>query len=74
MYGMAGIYLSYLQKNNINYLNISGETSERLIDIVREVRELFHHTVGRHNTLSQSYVFRFIVNIIPVIPYLISTF
>jgi hypothetical protein len=50
-----------------------------LIDIVRDIRELFHHTVGRHDTLSlssqkQSYGFRFTVKIIPVITYAISTF
>jgi magnesium-transporting ATPase (P-type) len=31
---------------NINFLKLLK------VDIVREVRELFHHTVGRHHTLS----------------------
>ena len=48
MYGMAGIYLRYFQTTNIIFFEIT----ESLIDIVREVRELFHHAVGRHHTLS----------------------
>ena len=46
-YGMTGIYLRYLQTTNINFLKLPK------VDIVREVRELFHHTVGRHHTLSE---------------------
>ena len=48
MYGMTGIYLRYFQTTNIIFFEIT----ERLIDIVREVRELFHHTVGLNHTLS----------------------
>ena len=43
---MTGIHLRYLQTTNINFLILPK------VDIVREVRELFHHTVGRHHTLS----------------------
>jgi hypothetical protein len=48
MYGMAEIYLRYLQRTNNNLFEIT----ESLKDIVREVRELFHHTVGLNHTLS----------------------
>jgi hypothetical protein len=48
MYGMAEIYLRYLQRTN----NIFFEITESLKDIVREVRELFHHTVGLIHILS----------------------
>jgi hypothetical protein len=43
------------------------------IHIVREIQELFYHTVSRHHTLSlrHSYDCRFMVKIIPVIRYTI---
>ena len=67
---MTGIYLHYLQTTNINFLKLPK------VDIVREVQELFHHTVGRHHTLSlrNSYNFRFMVKIILIIPYASSTY
>ena len=45
-YGMTGIHLRYLQTININCYRLLK------VNIVREVRELFHHTFGRHHTLS----------------------
>lgn len=43
---VAGIYLRYLQTTNIFLI------TEILKDIVREVRELFNHTVGLSDKLS----------------------
>jgi hypothetical protein len=68
MYGMAEIYLRYLQRTNNNFFEIT----ESLKDIVRQVRALFHHTVGLNHTLSLRN--RVMVKIITVITYVISTF
>jgi len=40
-----------LANNRYSFTEIIGETNKSLIDIVREIQELFHHTVGRHHTL-----------------------
>ena len=71
-YGMTGIYLRYLQTTNINFLKLPK------VDIVREVRELFHHIWSTPHTISisqkQSYDFRFMVKIILIIPYASGTY
>ena len=57
------------------YVTCKQEYNFFEIHIVREIQELFYHTVSRHHTLSlrHSYDCRFMVKIIPVIRYTIST-
>ena len=43
---------TFLANNRYSFIEINGETNKSLIDIVREVQELFHHTVGRHHTVT----------------------
>ena len=42
--------LSLLANNRYSFFDITGETNKSLVDIVREIQELFHHTVARHHT------------------------